>query len=123
MPPEDEYWLDDSAGRLVRPYAVSEGRTSPAHKLDLLSMVMVTGSASVPGVGPDHAQVLAICGHPASVAEIAARMQLPAAVTKILVSDLMDAGAVITRMPGDGGVDPRKDLTLLQAVLNGLRAL
>jgi len=43
-------WLDGDAGRLVRPYTVSNGRTSPTAKLDLLSMVMATGDVQAPGV-------------------------------------------------------------------------
>lgn len=40
----DGPWLDDAAGRLVRPFTVSNGRTRPTIALDLLSQVMVTGA-------------------------------------------------------------------------------
>jgi hypothetical protein len=118
VPPEDEQWLDADAGALVRPYAVSGGRTSPAHQLDMLSMVVTRGPATGMEPDPVHASVLEICGHPTSVAEIAARLQLPAAVTKIIVSDLLDAGAAIANSPSE-----RPDLPLLQAVLDGLQRL
>ena len=121
MVPEDERWLDADAGRLVRPYAVSDGRTSPANDLDMLSMVMATVSAPTIEMGPDHALALAACERPTSVAEIAAHLRLPAAVTKIIISDLMDAGAVVTRSPGVTA--PNRDLPLLQAVLDGLQKL
>ena len=39
---QDEPWLDDDAGRLVRPYTVSNGRTQPSTRMELLSMVMAT---------------------------------------------------------------------------------
>lgn len=39
----DGPWLDGAAGRLVRPYQVSNGRTRPSTALDLLSQVMSTG--------------------------------------------------------------------------------
>ncbi|WP_229868817.1 DUF742 domain-containing protein, partial [Streptomyces chryseus] len=41
--PQDGPWLDDAAGRLIRPYTVSDGRTRPTTELDLLSMVRATG--------------------------------------------------------------------------------
>ncbi len=40
----DGPWLDDAAGRLVRPFTVSNGRTRPSVALDLLSQVMATGA-------------------------------------------------------------------------------
>ena len=43
---DDEHWLDEAAGRLVRPYTVSNGRTQPSTRMELLSMVMATGSTS-----------------------------------------------------------------------------
>jgi hypothetical protein len=92
--PEDETWLDGDAGRLVRPYAVSNGRTTASRQLDLLSMVVATGITTGAGLEPDHLQILGLCLRPASVAEIAARVRLPAAVTKVLLSDLVDCGAV-----------------------------
>jgi hypothetical protein len=97
--PEDETWLDGDAGRLVRPYAVSNGRTTASRQLDLLSMVVATGITTGAGLEPDHLQILGLCLRPASVAEIAARVRLPAAVTKVLLSDLVDCGAVRTAGP------------------------
>src|ERR1700752_2013335 len=93
-PSDDRPWIDGDVGRLVRPYAVSDGRTRPTNELDLLSMVMATGSVSHLAMDPDREQALALCSDPIPVAEIAARLQLPAVVTKILISDLMDGGAV-----------------------------
>jgi hypothetical protein len=116
---DDELWLDADAGRLVRPYAVTDGRTSPATRLDMLSLVQTVGPAPAIEMDPDRAQVLAICSGPTSVAELAARLRLPVVVTKIIISDLVEAGAVITRGPRADA--DRPDLPLLQAVLDGLR--
>jgi hypothetical protein len=115
----DGPWLDDAAGRLVRPYTVSNGRTRPATALDLLSQVMVTGT--VPGgyLGPEHAQALDLCRAPVSIAEVAAHLKLPAVVTKVLVSDLVGCGALTTK-PAAFHHNPT-DRSLLEAVLDGLR--
>ncbi|SES38477.1 Protein of unknown function [Streptomyces qinglanensis] len=118
----DEPWFDDEAGRLVRPYTVSEGRTRPSAPLDLLTMVRATGVRPDGYLGPEHAQVLRLCGGPVSVAEIAASIRQPAAVTKVVLSDLVDWGAVATRGPVhlQSGPDPN-NREVLEAVLDGLR--
>ncbi|WP_327294156.1 MULTISPECIES: DUF742 domain-containing protein [unclassified Streptomyces] len=116
---QDSPWLDEAAGRLIRPYAVSNGRTRPTAQLDLLSQVMATGVPLPAHFGPDHAQTLGLSERPTSVAEIAAHLRLPVVVAKVLLSDLMDSGAVTTRAPRPDE-DPT-DLSLLEAVLDGLR--
>ncbi|HUY48698.1 MAG TPA: DUF742 domain-containing protein [Streptosporangiaceae bacterium] len=117
--PGDETWLDGDAGRLVRPYTVSNGRTSPSKKLDLLSMVVATGNVSRGSLEPDHVQILSLCHQPASVAEIAARLRLPAVVTKVLLSDLVDCGAVTAGSPRHAAHAP--DRFLLEEVLDALQ--
>lgn len=111
--------LDDAAGRLIRPYAVSNGRTRPTTVLDLLSLVMATGTEPQIHLGPEHSVALGLCGGPTSVAEIAAHLRLPAVVTKVLVSDLVDCGAVTAHPPAFH--DMPTDRSLLEAVLDGLR--
>jgi hypothetical protein len=131
--PREESWLDGDDARLVRPYAVSNGRTSPSTSLDLTSMVQ--SAVGVPsGLEPDHAQAVALCREPASVAEIAERLRLPAAVTKILLSDLLDSGAVTPVTPvtdvapvtAAAGEPPQAaagpmDRVVLERVLDGLQ--
>ena len=92
--PREEAWLDGDDGRLVRPYTVSNGRTSPSTGLELTSLVQSAGGVPPSGLEPDHAQALALCPEPASVAAIAEQLRLPAAVTKILLADLLEWGAV-----------------------------
>ncbi|MGV9239302.1 DUF742 domain-containing protein, partial [Streptomyces nigra] len=89
----DGPWLDDAAGRLVRPFTVSNGRTRPTVALDLMSQVMATGATPLGYLGPEHEQALDLCRAPVSIAEVAAHLKLPAAVTKVLLSDLVDCGA------------------------------
>jgi len=117
----EETWLDEDAGRLVRPYTVSNGRTRPTAVLELLSMVLTTGKVPAAHLDPDHAQALGLCGVPTSVAEVSAHLRLPVVVTKVLLSDLVDCGAVTTRPPGPAA-DPG-DRSVLEALLLGLRRL
>ncbi|WP_055494179.1 DUF742 domain-containing protein [Streptomyces sp. TP-A0356] len=118
---DDGPWLDDAAGRLVRPYTVSNGRTRPTTALDLPSQVMATGATPLGCLGPEHAQALDLCRAPVPVAEVAAHLKLPAAVTvtKVLLSDLVDCGALTTKLPAFHHTPT--DRSLLEAVLDGLR--
>ncbi|MFH9978844.1 DUF742 domain-containing protein [Streptomyces sp. NPDC017179] len=115
----DRPWLDDAAGRLVRPFTVSDGRTRPSIALDLMSQVMATGAAPPVHLGPEHGQALDLCRAPLPVAEIAAHLKLPAVVTKVLLSDLVDCGALTTGPPAYH--HHPTDRALLEAVLDGLR--
>lgn len=117
--PQDEAWFDDDAGRLVRPYTVSGGRTRPTTALDLLSMVMATGRSPQGQLDVDHAKALGLCSSPTSVAEVAAHLRLPVVVTKVVISDLVDSGTVTTRAPAPA-VDPT-DRSVLEALLDGLQ--
>ncbi|TJZ56960.1 DUF742 domain-containing protein [Streptomyces piniterrae] len=120
---QDTPWYDDEAGRLVRPYTISNGRTRPTAHFDLMTMVMATGRRPASCQGPDYAQVLGLCEGPVSVAEIAAHIRLPAVVTKVLLADLVDCGALTARAPAAVSAGPVActDRALLEAVLNGLR--
>jgi hypothetical protein len=119
--PGGEGWLDGDAARVVRPYAVTGGRTSPRVELDLMSMIVATGSGTGSHLEPDHEHALSLCRQPASVAEIAARLRLPAVAAKVVLSDLAGWGAVraSVRVPASG---PDSQL-LLERVLDGLLRL
>ncbi|MFE9931141.1 DUF742 domain-containing protein [Streptomyces sp. NPDC005533] len=123
----DTPWLDDSAGRVMRPYTASGGRTRPGVALDLLSLVSATGVRPRIALGAEHTLVLRLCAGAAAVtvAEVAGQLRLPAAVVKVLLSDLMEHGAVMAqapRFPGIGGDGfAATDQSLLRAVLDGLR--
>ena len=70
---------------------------------------------------PDSRRVMGLCStHGAlSIAEIAAYLDLPPSVVRIVVSDLMDAGHVEIPIPAE----TMPELSMLEEVLHGLRAL
>jgi hypothetical protein len=117
---DDEVWLDDDAGPLVRPYTVSAGRTQPTVALDLLSLVVASGTTPG-GLDPEHLKVLALCRTPISVAEVSAHMRLPIAVTKVLVADLVENEAMATRAPRP--TSGATDRVLLEKLLDGLQRI
>ena len=112
-------WLDGDSGRLVRPYAVTGGRITTSLKFDLHAMVVATGVGHYGGLEPDHLHALNLCGRPVSVAEIAARLRLPAAVTKVLLSDLVECGAVRAAAPQSAA--SMSNRVLLERLLDGLQ--
>ncbi|MPY62912.1 DUF742 domain-containing protein [Streptomyces spongiae] len=123
MPDEpDEMFLDEEAGRLVRPFTVSNGRTRPSTHFDMLTLVMSTGVRPTADLGPDHDHVLSLCSTPVSVVELAALMKLPVAVTKVLLSDLVQQEALTARAPRVIEAATAANRETLEAVLDGLRA-
>jgi len=58
---------------------------------------------------------------PIAVAEVAAHLHQPANVAKVLLSDLIDVGAVITRPPAADAYTDNPEI--LEALLAGLRNL
>jgi Protein of unknown function (DUF742) len=120
----DNAWLDDEAGPVVRPYAMTGGRTRPTSgQFDLISLVVATRPVSTIdiGLGPEHLAIMELCRHPLSVAEVAAHLDLPVGIVRVLLGDLLDKGLIlarepqpVTQLPGEG---------IFKAVINGLRSL
>lgn len=107
---------------MVRPYAMTRGRTQPVRgQFDLISLVVARGPAPERSdLTPEQAEIIACCLRPVSVAEIAAALDLPVGTVRVLLGDLMAAGLIDTHEP------PMLDAPseeLLEALLAGLRAL
>ena len=111
----------------MRPYAVTGGRTEPAHGelLDLVAVVVATGQPltaedRMPQT-PEHRAILTLCDSHVTVADLAADTGLPVGVIRVLLADLIAQGVVIVapkRPPSQ-----RTETDVLQEILNGLRAL
>ncbi|KJK54801.1 DUF742 domain-containing protein [Saccharothrix sp. ST-888] len=110
---------------LVRPYAMTGGRTRPRYQLAIEALISTTGNAErTAGMLPEHQRIVALCRDVKSVAEISALAGVPLGVARILVADLAEAGLVAIHQPaaaGESGGTP--DVTLLERVLSGLRKL
>ncbi|MFF3349905.1 DUF742 domain-containing protein [Streptomyces sp. NPDC002779] len=122
------HWFDDEAGPVVRPYAMTRGRTTSAaqHRLDLIAVVVAESRADDPEpdstLSPEHVDIVDLCRDaPQSVAELAAELDLPIGVVRVLVGDLVDGELVHVNRP----VPPAElvDESILRDVINGLRAL
>ncbi|GGT20261.1 DUF742 domain-containing protein [Streptomyces chromofuscus] len=122
------HWFDDEAGPVVRPYAMTRGRTSHAaqHRLDLIAVVVTEPHAddpeADPTLSPEHVDIVELCrAAPQSVAELASGLDLPIGVVRVLVGDLTDAELVHVTRPVPAAELP--DESILRDVINGLRAL
>ncbi|MFI5955051.1 DUF742 domain-containing protein [Cryptosporangium sp. NPDC051539] len=116
-------WYDDEAGPIVRPYAMTRGRTRPAQELDVVALVLSVQDTVPIGSGfePEHGHILEAARRPISIAELAAHLDLPLGVVRILIDDLVGAGCVVVRpAPTTAELQSRR---LLEAVIDGLRAI
>jgi hypothetical protein len=124
MPAPKDRWLDREAGPFVRPYAVTRGRTAPTTggQIGLIDVVAATLGPPPAGLrlGPEHRRVLARCLHPVTLVDLAADVDLPVGVVRVLLSDLAGHGIVRVLATPRGPVTSQR---LLSAVLDGLKAL
>ncbi|MEV7347097.1 DUF742 domain-containing protein [Streptomyces sp. NPDC093544] len=122
------HWFDDEAGPVVRPYAMTRGRTTSTaqHRLDLIAVVVAESYADDPEadqtLSPEHVDIVELCRDaPQSVAELAAELDLPVGVVRVLIGDLVDEEMVHVTRPVPPAELP--DESILRDVINGLRAL
>jgi hypothetical protein len=108
-------------GPVLRPYAMTAGRTEPTGA-DLAIEDLVGVAADPPGwLSLEHRSIALACRETLSVAELAARVDLPLGVTRVLVGDLADQGVVrVHRAPSHTG---GPNVALLEQVLHGLQQL
>ncbi|WP_019930250.1 DUF742 domain-containing protein [Nocardia sp. BMG111209] len=110
-------WSDPD---LVRAYVRTGGRSRPTRDIDLVTLVTAALDPAA-NATPDARRVMSVCDRRGalSIAEIAAYLDQPPSVVKIIASDLLDSGHLTIPTP----VDNLPEAALLEEVLNGLRAL
>jgi Protein of unknown function (DUF742) len=119
----EERRIDRDAGPVVRPYALTGGRTRPTgESIDLLALVASTEADTVGNMflEPEYLEVMRQCRQPKSVADLASDLDLPLGVIRILLSDMREQGLIVIRQPARTRLtDPR----LLKDVADALRRL
>ncbi|HEY2814998.1 MAG TPA: DUF742 domain-containing protein [Acidimicrobiales bacterium] len=109
--------------RLVRPYALTGGRTrAKVGDLPIEALIMAAVAPRDRGALRHEARrIVDLCDSPISVAEVSARIHVPLGAARVLVGDLVADGLVeVHRMENGNG---RPDVRLLERVLDGLQAL
>jgi hypothetical protein len=110
-------------GPLVRPYAMTGGRTRPRVDIAMESLVTTTtrGEQEAAKGGHDWQRIVDLCNQVQSLAEIAAYMSVPLGVARVIVGDMAEAGLLDVHEPGR--LDDQLGTYLLERVLSGLRKL
>lgn len=113
---------DDGPGPLVRPYAVTKGRTRSTFDIAIEALVgTVEGTSRDTIVGRERQLIAELCQDVQSLAEIAAHLRMPLGVARVLVGDMAEEGLVEVHAPGS--LDDQLGVYLLERVLSGLRKL
>lgn len=120
---QQERWLDRDAGPVVRPYALTRGRTEPhGGAFGLIDVVASVGEPAPDAfwIRPEHARLLDLSRRPVAVADLASEIDLPLGVVRVLLDDLRQQG-LITQVGVPKGRQPEE--SVMRSVLDGLRAL
>ncbi|MGY4102993.1 DUF742 domain-containing protein [Nocardia sp. R16R-3T] len=109
----------------VRPYALTSGRTEPAVDLPLEAVIETlsyTAHLDWPA-GDLRTEILRLGTHRLSVAELAAHLDRPLGMVRVMVGDLVVDGAlrVHSTLTDEASFDERR--SLMERTLRGLRAL
>jgi hypothetical protein len=114
---------EDHGSALVRPYAVTGGRTKPRYQLQIEAMVAASHyeARDLSVLSPECQAILGFCRDWRSVAEISAVLRMPLGVARVLIADMAMEGLV--RVHQIDHAHGRPDLNLLERVLSGLRKL
>ncbi|KXK60636.1 hypothetical protein AWW66_17915 [Micromonospora rosaria] len=123
MPGAEPLWIDDEAGPLVRPYAMTGGRARPRNGFNVISLVLAMQQAPPLEVGltPEHLHIVNLCQRPLALAEVSAHLRLPLGTVRVLLDDLLARGLVRVSEPQPPASLP--DNHIFEALINGLRKL
>ncbi|MER7167222.1 DUF742 domain-containing protein [Micromonospora sp. NPDC000207] len=123
MPDAEPLWVDDDAGPLVRPYAMTGGRARTRNGFNVISLVLATAPAPQLEVGltPEHLHIVDLCQRPLALAEVSAHLHLPLGTVRVLLDDLLARGLVRVSEPRPPTLLP--DNHVFEALINGLRKL
>jgi hypothetical protein len=120
-------WVDRDSDPVVRPYALTGGRTEPADGgvLDLIAIIVDSGRPAERAdqlvLSPEHRRIVKLCQRPATVADVASDTGLPVGVIRVLLADLIQQRRIKVLPARPAGEKPSAQL--LREVLHGLRAL
>lgn len=116
-------------GRLVRPYMMTGGRAgteSAPIALEALVAATPSGMRNRHRFKWESAEIIARARQETAVVELAALMDVPVGVVRVLADDLRSQGAVtITEPPSElvTGTDGEVYTDLLRKVLDGIKSL
>ncbi len=110
----------ENEGPLVRPYMVTGGRTRADGEvlaLETLVTTTDTGLATASRRRYEQRHILTACRDPLSVAEVAAELEVPAGVARVLIGDLVAEGLLRVSQ----STDPNEEV--IRRLIDGVRSL
>lgn len=116
-------------GRLVRPYAMTGGRTGrelPPIALEALVTATVAGARHREQFRWEASRIIDLSRRGTALVELAARLDVPIGVVRVVVADLAKRGAVEITDPRADVIDDQTGAeytTLLKKVLDGIKSL
>ena len=116
-------------GRIVRPYTMTGGRSGvglPNIALEALVAVTPAGMRMRGRFRWEAAEIIALSRKEIAIVELAAMLEVPVGVVRVLAVDLRDQGAITITEPPVETVTESADgdyADLLHKVLDGIRAL
>ena len=117
-------WFDREAGPVVRPYALTKGRTLPSGgaSFGLIDVVIATNARPSEHFrpGPEHRRILRLCRRPTPIVDLTSEIDLPLGVVRVLLGDLTSEGMLRVLSTQK---QPLTDQRLLRMVLDGLESL
>ena len=110
----------DETGRLIRPYAMTGGRTGAASDLQVETLIQASPKADslIDGYRWEAVDLINLVRSPMALMEVAARLSIPLGVAKVLVTDLVADGALQIQARAE-----KNYVSLLEKVLDGVRNL
>lgn len=117
-----------AGGRIVRPYTITGGRTGgegPMIALEALVSSTVDGLRMRWRYRWESAKIIELSRRETAIIELAALLEVPIGVVRVLVADLREKGAVeVTDPPLESPDNDLDEYTaLLNKVLDGIRSL
>ncbi|MGA8980143.1 MAG: DUF742 domain-containing protein [Pedococcus sp.] len=116
---------ESSGPRLVRPYALTSGRTESVVDLPIEATleVLPSGRSATWPEGHMSGRIIELCSTSQSVAEVSAKLHVPLGVARVLLGDLISAGHLKTRATISENTTTDERRELIERTLSGLRAL
>jgi hypothetical protein len=117
------------SGRIVRPYTMTGGRSGvglPSIALEALVAVTPAGMRMRGRFRWEAAEIIAQSRKEIAIVELAANLEVPVGVIRVLAADLREQGAITITEPPTETVSDSSDneyAELLHKVLDGIQAL
>lgn len=102
---------------VIRPFLLTGGRTTPTQAGLRVETLIQAGSVASGALRFEARRIVELCRRPSSVAEVAAALQVPLGVARVLVSDLIADGSVTLVQREEVSIQ------LMERVLDRVRAL